>query len=56
MRELFNVIQRAMLLCSSGIIKGQDLVFDDSSNSKMLNTAEALAAKFKDQKINEVQV
>jgi two-component system response regulator FlrC len=55
-RELFNVIQRAMLLCSSGIIKGQDLVFDDSSNSKILNTAEALAAKFKDQKINEVQV
>ena len=46
-RELCNVIQRAKILCTNGIICADDLIFDDFEKEKPTNTAEALAAKFR---------
>ena len=46
-RELFNVIQRAKILCTNNVICAADLIFDDFEKGKPTNTAEALAAKFR---------
>ena len=53
-RELCNVIQRAKILCTNGIICADDLIFDDFEKEKPTNTAEALAAKFKNTDSSEM--
>ena len=46
-RELHNVIQRAKILCSDNKIRTSDLIFDNIENEQATNTADALAAKFR---------
>ena len=53
-RELHNVIQRAKILCSNGEIQTADLIFDSFENDQTTNTAEALAAKFRNNVSDEV--
>ena len=53
-RELHNVIQRAKILCSKGEIQTADLIFDSFENDQTTNTAEALAAKFRNNVSDEV--
>ena len=53
-RELHNVIQRAKILCSNGEIQPSDLIFDSFANDQTTNTAEALAAKFRNNVSDEV--
>lgn len=53
-RELHNVIQRAKILCSKGEIQSADLIFDSFENDQTTNTAEALAAKFRNNVSDEV--
>ena len=53
-RELHNVIQRAKILCSNGEIQTADLIFDSFANDQTTNTAEALAAKFRNNVSDEV--
>ena len=46
-RELHNVIQRAKILCSDNKIRTSDLIFDNIESEQATNTADALAAKFR---------
>ena len=53
-RELCNVIQRAKILCANNVISADDLIFDDFEKDKPTNTAEALAAKFRNSNSSEM--
>tara|TARA_B100000925_G_scaffold273865_1_gene238889 strand:+ start:1655 stop:2848 length:1194 start_codon:yes stop_codon:yes gene_type:complete len=53
-RELHNVIQRAKILCSNGVILPSDLIFDSMATGQSSNTAEVLAAKFQNTATDEV--
>ena len=53
-RELSNVIQRAKILCANNVICADDLIFDNFEKDKPTNTAEALAAKFRNTESNEM--
>lgn len=53
-RELHNVIQRAKILCSKGVIRPSDLIFDSIETGQATNTAEVLAAKFQNTAKDEV--
>ena len=55
-RELHNVIQRAKILCSNGVILPSDLIFDSIETGQATNTAEVLAAKFQNTAKDEVAV
>ena len=53
-RELHNVIQRAKILCSNGVILPSDLIFDSIETGQSTNTADVLAAKFQNTATDEV--
>jgi two-component system response regulator FlrC len=53
-RELHNVIQRAKILCSNGVILPSDLIFDSVETGQATNTAKVLAAKFQNTATDEV--
>ena len=45
---------KVLILCTNGIICADDLIFDDFEKEKPTNTAEALAAKFRNTDSSEM--
>jgi two-component system response regulator FlrC len=54
-RELYNVLQRAQILCERQRVTNADLIFDDHNGEEQTNTADALAAKFQINETSELR-